>query len=621
VKQRDGVSIPSHLAGAVSERSPAAGLARVDAADPNGSRRLARWGGRDWAGVALLLAVGLALWLPRLSGPLDMRFDAGVYYLLGTSLSEGKGYRLLNEPGEIHAIQYPPVLPLAAAIAQRVAGTTAVGDAGHLLRVGFFLCYLLYACAVYLLARHFLSPGAAVVVGLLTLLHESLTRHSDNFFAELPLALVAVVFAVVLRRADRHRGWAFLTGLLAVTAYLVRTMGLALLVAWVGEALLRRRWTGAARRAAIALIPVLAWQGYIAHVKASPEYAHPAYPYQRADYQYYNVGYLENLSYVHSFAPALGKASAGDWARRVGGNLMRMPTAFGETLAAAQGWWLHFARKLDRHARISGGLSGALAAAFAAVLKTADLVLPALGWLAILGLIFLMRQGEWFTPLYVAGTVLLASLTPWPEQFLRYFLALAPFLAIGALLAIVHGWRSTRRLRAAGRPQFAAVLAAAATAATLVVSLGLTVETYSQIRLMKSYQPAAYADANGRRHTQRLFYYYDGWRSYEGALGWLAAHAGTKDVIASQAPQWTYLMIGRKSVFPPAEADPDRAQRLLDAVPVAYLVLDRMEFNQISAKEARAVVDAHPERWRLVYETPDSKTLVYRRLDPAGKSS
>ena len=56
-------------------------------------------------------------------GPLDLRYDAGVYYILGTSLAEGHGYRLLSEPGQIQAVQYPPLLPALVAIHQRLSGT------------------------------------------------------------------------------------------------------------------------------------------------------------------------------------------------------------------------------------------------------------------------------------------------------------------------------------------------------------------------------------------------------------------------------------------------------------------------------------------------------------------
>src|SRR5262245_46909393 len=88
--------------------------------------------------ISALIFSGILLWLPRLSGPLDFRYDAGVYYILGASLAEGKGYRLLNEPGAIQAIQYPPLLPLFAAAHQLLAGTSDPAVVGHMLRISFF---------------------------------------------------------------------------------------------------------------------------------------------------------------------------------------------------------------------------------------------------------------------------------------------------------------------------------------------------------------------------------------------------------------------------------------------------------------------------------------------------
>jgi hypothetical protein len=73
--------------------------------------------------IIILVAVAALSWLGRLSGPIDLRYDASTYYILGTSLAEGRGYRLLNEPGEIKATQYPPLLPLIVAAHQRLLGT------------------------------------------------------------------------------------------------------------------------------------------------------------------------------------------------------------------------------------------------------------------------------------------------------------------------------------------------------------------------------------------------------------------------------------------------------------------------------------------------------------------
>jgi hypothetical protein len=59
----------------------------------------------DAIAVFVLIVVATVSWIPRLTSPIDLRYDAAVYYILGTSLSEGKVYRLLNEPGDIEAVQ------------------------------------------------------------------------------------------------------------------------------------------------------------------------------------------------------------------------------------------------------------------------------------------------------------------------------------------------------------------------------------------------------------------------------------------------------------------------------------------------------------------------------------
>ena len=79
---------------------------------------------REWICISFVLVAACVSWIPRRSGPIDLRWDGGTYYILGTSLAEGKGYRLLNEPGEIAAIQYPPLLPAIVALHQQVLGTS-----------------------------------------------------------------------------------------------------------------------------------------------------------------------------------------------------------------------------------------------------------------------------------------------------------------------------------------------------------------------------------------------------------------------------------------------------------------------------------------------------------------
>src|SRR5262249_46842217 len=144
--------------------------------------------------TSALALLAVLLWLPRLRGPLDLRYDAGVYYVLGTSLAEGKGLRLLNEPGAIQAIQYPPLLPLFAAVHQWIAASTDPAIAGHWLRLSFALLFLGYIVGIHRLARNHLSPGFAFLAALVALLHLQGTWLSDIFFAEIPFAFVTVIF-------------------------------------------------------------------------------------------------------------------------------------------------------------------------------------------------------------------------------------------------------------------------------------------------------------------------------------------------------------------------------------------------------------------------------------------
>jgi hypothetical protein len=96
---------------------------------------------RAWVGcgVAALVLLCLVLRVHRLEGPADLRFDAGVYYVLGTSIAQGKGYRLLSEPGEIQSVQYPPLLPALVAAHQLALGTSSPDIVGHALRLTYFV--------------------------------------------------------------------------------------------------------------------------------------------------------------------------------------------------------------------------------------------------------------------------------------------------------------------------------------------------------------------------------------------------------------------------------------------------------------------------------------------------
>jgi hypothetical protein len=547
----------------------------------------------DLVAAVILAAMIIAIWAPRAVGPLDVRWDGGVYYVLGTAIAEGKGYRLLNEPGDIEAIQYPPLLPLIVAGHQWLVGSSDFVVVGRWMRLSYFLIFTTYIFVAYaVLRRHLSLPWALLAAGVVVL-HPQTAFLSDLCFAELPFALASTLFVLL---AGRQTGpvRSVAAGTCAVAAYLLRTMGIALLAAWVLDALFGRRFRTAAIRAVVALVPIMGWNAYIVHVERSPDYTRPAYAYQRADYLFYNVSYARNLSLRDPFRPELGRASVLEVAHRALVNLAYMPKSLGTAVSArAQSW--------DRIKE----------------LPILDRVVPwrvvwylpiVIGVVVLVGVASLLTRESRLIGLYILLTAAGICLTPWPwqTQWERYWAPATPFLALALAIGLrtIATW--SERL-----PEPVRRVSQAGGIALVIIVLAMEAVTMSRMYVQYSF-PAILRDRGGHVVAQHLFFYDQDHQELVAGLDWLARQARPDDVVAATMPQWVYMLTGLKSVMPPFETDPVRAQALLDSVPVRFVVVDGA-WPHIARDYALPLLESAPERWRLVYSNPSGRLEIYRR--------
>jgi len=545
----------------------------------------------DIIAAVILATMILASWAPRAVGPLDFRWDGAVYYVLGTSLAEGKGYRLLNEPGNIEATQYPPLLPLVVALHQWLVGSSDFVVVGGQMRLTFFLVFVAYIVAAYAVLRRYLPLAYALLAGVLVLLHVHTNFLSDLCFAEIPFGLATALFVLLAGRpTGPFRSLA--AGTCAVAAYLLRTMGIALFAAWVLDALLDRRFRAAALRAAVAVVPILGWQAYIAHVERSPAYTHPAYAYQRADYLFYNVSYARNVSLRDPFKPEEGRISARELARRLLVNLKHMPTSLGGAATARPNYWIRM-RDLPVVGRIVPW-------------RIAQYVPPVIGLIVLVGVATLFARETRLIGLYIALTALALCLTPWPAQWPRYWAPAMPYVALALARGLMKlaSWsqrlpRPVRRVSQAGRVALVAVI--------LAVQVVAIVRIYVDYRL-----PAELRARDGHVVRPSLFFYGPTYRALDAGLDWLRPRARPDDVVAASMPQWAYLRTGLKTVMPPFVIDPVDAQALLDSVPVRFVVVDGTDVN-FTRKYTLPVLEGSPDRWMLVYSDPSGNLEIYER--------
>jgi len=545
------------------------------------------WGRLECVHLALLLLLTCVHWLPRLQGPIDLRYDAGVYFVLGTSLAEGTGYRLLNEPGEIHGIQYPPLLPAWVALHQLVLDSRDPLEVGQALRWSSALSALVMAGAIYAWARRLVSAWPALLTAVLATLSFHVLYLEDLLFTEVPFALVSLAF--LLAQASTRRRLRLLAAPLAAAAFFLRSAGVALFGAWMLEALVRRRWKSFAGRTLVSAGCVLAWQGYVAQVRGGPEYAHPAYEYQRAPYLYYNVSYAENMALLDPFRPEAGALTRQEMERRLADNLSRISIGLGECVSTTLGFWEWSVLYLGDFLGID--------------LPDWPVYVPLilLSCAVLFGLYLLLRRGALLIVFYVAASMGLIALLPWPAQIPRYVAPLAPLLALSAACSLAAVARRSRILRAA------------------TVGLCLLVFCMQAFALKQFYSvyrdSVPYPRAGGPAVEGQLFVFERGreWREFYRALGWLADHSPADAVVATSCPHLAYIHTGRHAVMPPFEASVPEAQRLLDGVPVDYVIVDDLHFIDVSRRYAGPVMATYPELWEPVYEQADGPLAIYRR--------
>lgn len=526
--------------------------------------RLADLGKQYWH-FAFIIALSVVLWAPRLQGPIDLRWDAGVYYVLGTSLASGHGYRIISEPGAPEAVQYPPLLPGVVALYQMVLRSADPSIVGPWLRLSYAVFFLAYGVALLILAKRYLPAGLAVVVATICLLHHSTIFLSDLLFTEIPFALISIVF--VLLAADgskeRHAWWREpVCFLLAAAGFLLRTAGVVLFAAWVVEAILgRRSWRLALCRLLLALLPIALWQGYVMRVQRSEEYRHPAYDYQRAPYQFYNVTYADNMLLLDPDRPERGRAAPSALAARVIKNFRYVIKAAGESMSTSDFYWRQSVLQVQK--LLFKGRPVPLNIVLGPIVG--------LACLAAVGMIMLVWNGRWLMVLYTVGSIALVCTAPWRSQFPRYLAPVAPFFLIAAAVAAS---RAFDRARSGNNGKMIPFLVNFGFASALAVILGVQIDTAFRLYRDRARTGVSYASRGGANGIH--YFYHDRlWRGWEQAMTWIDQNASADAIIATPASHFCYLQTGRRAVSPPKESNFARARHLFASVPVSYVVIDR----------------------------------------------
>ena len=224
-------------------------------------------GARSQWGVRAVWATGLAgitliLGL-RLDHVCGLYVDDGWYVLLAKALAGGQGYTLASVPTPGILPSYPPGFPFVLSLVFRVA--PRFPENVPVLKAVSIAALLGTAVLTrrYCLRDVGLTPALAVGIALATALHPGLTfLATSTVMSECVFTFVQLAVVVLVERVVRERGGttiALLAGLVGGFAFLVRSLGLALVVAAGAYLAKERRWRAAAAFVLGALVVAGPW--------------------------------------------------------------------------------------------------------------------------------------------------------------------------------------------------------------------------------------------------------------------------------------------------------------------------------------------------------------------------
>jgi hypothetical protein len=226
--------------------------------------------------------------------------------------------------------------------------------------------------------------------------------------------------------------------------------------------------------------------------------------------------------------------------------------------------------------------------------------------LTLAGIALQLWRRQWAIGLYVVLSLAALGTSPWPGQALRYLSPLVPFFFV-AMFVCVH-WLAglvrelPYRWAAIGSVAVAAYFPVFALVGS-VLSYGPGVHNYLAT--------ATYQGRDGLDRPYTVIWFPKNFAAFQSALRWLKRQPRRDEIAAVSMPHWAYIETGFKSVMTPFQSDPATVQRLLESVPVSFLIIETTGSYNTHLPE---VIEKFPNKWERVYSSIPGGAEVYRRV-------
>lgn len=474
---------------------------------------------RVWP-VAIVAGVVAVYWL-RLDFAAGLYVDDAWYMVLAKALAQGDGYALISSAAAPILPAFPPGFPLLLApvfafLPEFPANVGWLKSVSMVAMVGVGI-----AAYRYLVRFHAAPVMVAGTVALLTVLAPAFVFLATSMvMAECAFTLAQLGMALAVERAareespERARRYASVAAVIGVAAWLIRSAGIAAVLAGACYLGMRRGWRSAAGFVAVAAVCYAPWLLYAS--------AHrPTDAQRQAHGGSVSFSYGDLLAMKKGGDATSGQIGLGDLPGRIGANLVNVFARDVGAVILPAGY--RGAHESGLELVGLGGEQGLMAASMgnAAATMVMSTICSAF---VLLGFATTVRRGVTVAEFLVVFTIAMVVVVP--SFTFRYVLPLAPFLMFYFLRGV--GWVGARMRRVADVEPGPELRISA-----LCLLLLLVIEHSQYVWLARNGPLPLWL----RDH-----------RDVQAVSDWMNRNLTSPGFVASTNPGLVYLMTGRHSV-------------------------------------------------------------------------
>ncbi|UII34040.1 hypothetical protein LVD17_09465 [Fulvivirga ulvae] len=263
-------------------------------------------GSRRFLYLAILAVSFIVAYVYTFDSKLALLGDNANYYILGKSLSLGKGYTDINYVKQTSNNHYPPGYP--AIISVVLLFTKAITP----LKILNGIFFMMGVWVLYKLVNKITDNEVfAFIVTFLTLINSHLLWYSSVMMSEIPFFFFSILSLWAFMKIDyEKRSWRNPYLILCITtliiSYYIRSLGVALLGGYFLFFIFHKRWKSILVFSISFAAGVLPW--FIRSQKLG------------------GGSYMRQLGMINPYQPALGQADFGDFVNRFFNNFSRYVT-------------------------------------------------------------------------------------------------------------------------------------------------------------------------------------------------------------------------------------------------------------------------------------------------------